>query len=239
MSISKQLMTMLAIAILGIFAVFSTGMIKMDTVFKTANQANTKTIPAILAMGDVQQSFYKMRVATWQHLFNKDKVQLDKVEAQFKEFRKEFEVNLKKYEPYISDSKDQEYYNKEKELYEQYKLFLDKLLVISAENRKDDALAFIAPNLAMINGLIKTIDDHMDYNQQLAQKNAQEAISIEQNAVYLMIILSLLVVAGVVIFSFIIRNNIMQGVSLIRDSISGFVANKNLKFKINYDKKMK
>ena len=164
MSIGKQLMAMLAIAIVGILAVFWLGISKMDTVFTKTNQANVNTIPAILAIGNVQQSFYKMRVATWQHLFNKDRAQLDKVEAQFKDFRKEFETHLKEYEAFLTDAKDKEFYVKEKELYEQYKVFLDKLLVISGENRKDDALTFIAPNMPMINGLIKTIDDHMTYN---------------------------------------------------------------------------
>lgn len=52
----------------------------------------------------------------------------------------------------------------------------------------------------------------------------------------MMIVLSLIVAIAVIAFGFIIRNNIMQGVSLIRDSISGFVSNKNLKFRINYGK---
>ena len=84
--------------------------------------------------------------------------------------------------------------------------------------------------------LMKTTDDHMDYNQELATKQAKDAVAEKNNATTMMIILSLIVAISVIAFGFIIRNNIMQGVSLIRDSISGFVSNKNLKFRISYGK---
>ena len=52
-----------------------------------------------------------------------------------------------------------------------------------------------------------------------------------------MIGLSLLVAIAVIIIGIMIRNNIMNGVFLIRDGISGFVQNKELKFRINYGKR--
>ena len=230
-------MTMLTIAILGIVAVFGIGLSKMDAVYEEANTCNVKTLPSILVMNEVQQSLYKMRMLSYKHLALYDKVQIAKTEDEFKVARKEFEEALKKYEPLISDAKDREIYNREKEQYVTYIAFVEKLLKISAENKKDEAFAFITPNLTMVGNFIKTIDEHMAYNVQLAEKDAKDAVKEKQNATIMMILLSLAVAAGVMVLSFIIRHNIMQGVSLIRDSISGFVANKNLKFRIDYDKK--
>jgi len=64
-----------------------------------------------------------------------------------------------------------------------------------------------------------------------AFKGAQEAGVEKSNASTMMIGLSLLIALVMIIIGIMIRNNIMQGVSLIRDGISGFVQNKELKFR--------
>jgi len=60
MSLSKQLMTMLSIAILGIIAVFTIGLSKMDNVYEETNRCNIDSLPSILILNDMQENFYSM-----------------------------------------------------------------------------------------------------------------------------------------------------------------------------------
>lgn len=235
MSLSKQLMAMLAIAIFGLGAIFSIGISKMDTVYEKANTCNVNTLPSILIMDDMLQAFSGMRVTTWEHIAAHDRSELKQLEDKYKEYKMAFEAHYKKYEALISDAKDKELHTKEAELFKTYTALIEKLFQLSSDN-SDEARALIYANRPMITLLGKTLDEHMDYNQELAEKDAKEAVSAKSSAATMMIVLSLIVAVSVIVFGIIIRNNIMAGVFLIRDSISGFVQNKELKFRINYGK---
>ena len=236
MSLSKQLMTMLAIAILGIFAVFSIGLSKMDTVYEETNMCNVNSLPSILAIGDLQQAMYRMRITVLQHLSSDDLKVKKELEEKFNGYKKDFEKSNKSYESLISDAKDKELYEKEKEYYAKYTNLVEKLFVFSNEGKKDDIKKLITETADIPQILTKTTDEHMDYNQLMADKEAKNAVAAKSSASTIMISLSLLIALAMIIIGIVIRNNIMNGVSLIRDGISGFVQNKELKFRIKYGK---
>jgi len=71
----------------------------------------------------------------------------------------------------------------------------------------------------------------------VAKQIAEHVAHTNNNANILMIIVSLSIIATILVISFLIRNNIMQGVHLIRDSITNFVQTKELHFRIIYAKK--
>ena len=77
----------------------------------------------------------------------------------------------------------------------------------------------------------------MHYNEKLAGNDAKIAVETKQSATFWMITIAIIIAIAVIMLSIAIRKNIMQGVHLIRDSITHFVADKNLKFRIGYDKK--
>lgn len=236
MSISKQLIAMLTIAILGIVAVFSIGLSKMENVYEKTNTCNVNSLPSVLVMGKLQKDMYRMRLAIWEHISANDANEMKAIEARYRASKADFEKDFTGYGALLSDAKDKELYEKEKVYFAQYTAFIENFLKLSNENKDAEAKALIVSNRATAQNMTKAIDEHMDYNQDLAEADAKEALTIKSSASTMMIGLSLLVVIAVIVFGVIIRNNIMQGVFLIRDGISGFVQKKELKFRINYGK---
>ncbi len=239
MSISKQLMTMLAIALLGIVAVFSIGINKMEKVYEETNTCNVNSLPSVLAIGDLQQGMYRIRLAVLQHLGSENIKDKKNLEEKYYGYKAEFLKNLKRYEVLIADSKNKEFFDKEKEYFSKYTIIVEKLFQLSNEDKRDEIKKLIAETSAVPQTLTKTTDDHMDYNQLLAENDAKSAVVEKSNASTLMIGLSLLIAISVIILGIMIRNNIMNGVFIIRDGISGFVQNKELKFRIKYGKTMR
>ena len=237
MSISKQLMTMLAIAILGIGAVFTISINKMELVYEKTNTCNVNSLPSVLVMADIQKNMYRIRLAVMQHLSTDDKSAMKAIEGHYSEYRANLEKDLKLYETLLSDAKDKELYEKEKGYFTEYTAIVEKLFIFSMNNQKAEIDTLMKNTGAIPQNMTKTIDEHMEYNKHLAEVDAKSAITEKSSASTMMIGLSLLVAIGVIVLSIIIRNNIMQGVFLIRDGISGFVQNKELKFRINYGKK--
>lgn len=236
MSISKQLITMLTIAILGIIAVFTIGLSKIGKVYEETNRCNIDSLPSIVILNDLRENFYIMRIRAWEHVANTDKEKMKAIEKQFYDAKRSFEENSKKYEPYLLTPQGREYFQKIQENFTAYTELTTKVLKLSYEEKPEEAITLIYQNRAVVESATKTLHEYTNFKKENAFKGADEASIEKRSASTMMIGLSLLVIVGVIILSFMIRNNIMQGVSLIRDSISGFVTNKNLKFRINYGK---
>lgn len=237
MSISKQLMTMLFIAIVGIGAVFTIGIQKMERVYEETNTCNVNSLPGVLLMGKLQKGLYRIRLTIWEHMGSSDAKDMKAIEERYFTYKAEFTKDLESYKAFLSDAKDEELYTKEKEYFKQYSAFVEKLLQLSMNNQNAEVKTLVLSNRSLAQNITKTIDEHMEYNQQLADKDAKLAVIEKNSATTMMIGLSFIVAITVIIFGIMIRNNIMKGVFLIRDGISGFVHNKELKFRIHYGKK--
>jgi len=237
MSISKQLMTMLAIAILGIGAVFTIGIQKMGQVYEQTNYCNVNALPSISVMSDMMRNFYRIRVYAFEYMTTDDPTAMSQSEKMIKERKEALAKDMTLYSELVSDEKDQELLNMDKKFFEQYYALLDKFLTLSQANKDQEARTLLISNRPLLANLAGALETHMDYNKQLSQKEASKASQSKDTASNLMIGLSLLVAIAVIILGIMIRNNIMQGVFLIRDGISGFVQNKELNFRITYGKK--
>ncbi len=238
MTLSKQLLVMLVSAIVGASTIFGISLLKMDQIYTTTTTCQNTTLPSVLLLDDMQRGFYRIRLLLWEHIgtdvTNKDEIKT--LDERYRTYRGEYENNLKNYVLFASDAKDREIYEKEKQLYAIYIAMADTVLQMSREDKKVEAKDFMLKNRKMSRNLTDTIDEQMTYNKKLAEDNALLAQDTKQTASVEMIIIIALVILLTVILSYLIKNNIMQGVHLIRDSITHFVKDKNLKFRIGYEK---
>jgi len=236
MTISKQLMTMLGLATIGIFSIFGIALTKMDTVYEKANYANDNSLPSVLLLNHIIEDAFRLRLYMWQHLAQTDEKEMNKLEQSIEKMSASIDEYLKKYEPMVSDESDKALLAKDREIKKAYFEFLQKAIKLSRDNQKEASRDYILSNSAIGQALTGVFDEHMAYNEKLAKEGASMGLDAKKGANLMMIILSLSVAAGVIIISIIIRNNIMQGVHLVRDSIGNFVKNKELNFRIKYEK---
>lgn len=80
MSISKQLLMMLAIAILATGVIFGISFLKMDKVFEETNYSNVNSLPSVLALNDAMRNAYTLRLAIWEHISQSEAKEWDRVE---------------------------------------------------------------------------------------------------------------------------------------------------------------
>jgi len=238
MTLSKQLLVMLVSAIVGASTIFGISLLKMDQIYTTTTSCQKITLPSVLLLDDMQRGFYRIRLLLWEHIgtevSNKEEIKV--LDDRYVTYRGEFEANLKNYALFANDAKDKEIYEKEKQLYTTYIAMADKVLQMSREDKKAEAKDYMLKNRKMSRNLTDTIDEQMTYNKKLSEDNALLAQDTKQTASIEMTIIIALVILLTVILSYLIKNNIMQGVHLIRDSITHFVKDKNLKFRIGYEK---
>ena len=110
MNISKQLMTMLGLSLLGFILIFSISLSKMDQVFEKTNTCNVNSLPSILVMDDLLQGMYRIRLILWETTTSDshDANEFQKLMERYKTVKTKFEKDYKSYELLLADAKDKE-----------------------------------------------------------------------------------------------------------------------------------
>jgi len=236
MTISKQLMVMLAIAIIGTCTIFGISMNKIDQVYEETNYVTVNSLPSVLSLNHTMLYALRLRLVLWEHITQDDKETNAKSKEGIFVALGDIEKEFKKYETMISDDKDKALLSKDVETFGAFKKLVDTILKLSESGQKADASTTFNKARPTLKALTSALDEHMQYNVDLANKMSAHAAGVEKNASMIMIILSLSIISSTIFISILIRNNIMHGVHLIRDSITKFVKDKELKFRIDYAK---
>ncbi|QIR74971.1 methyl-accepting chemotaxis protein [Sulfurospirillum diekertiae] len=236
MTISKQLMILLSIAIIGTCAIFGISMKELDKVYEETNYSNVNSLPSILILNDITVDALRLRLVLWEHISQEDKGSNDKSATGIKTSLANISKLLKNYESFVSDDKDRDMLSKDITSFEQYATIAQEVIKLSETGHKLEAGNFLNKSRPTLKNFTAALDAHMKYNSDIAKDSATTAAHEKQSANAIMIILSLIIIGSTIFISILIRNNIMQGVHLVRDSIANFVRTKELNFRIKYEK---
>jgi len=237
MNISRQLIVMLFIAIVSTGLIFGISTTKMERVYDQTNYSNVNSIPSITTLTKMMQEYYRLRLNIWVHISQTDDKEMLKVEELIVTLKKNVAENFKAYASLVSDAKDKELYDKEVvALNTAYALF-EKVLGLSRANKNEEAMATYNKGTSDLRALNALLENHMQYNIDLAKASADEAAVDKRNAMVMIVIVSIASMTGLFFLGMLIRSNIIGGVTLIRDSMVTFVKEKELNFRIKYEKK--
>jgi len=238
MSISKQLIILIASAIIGIIAVFTISYQKIGQVYEHTNYSNVNSIPSIVVLNEAISNISTMRVIAYKYMVENEPKQKDANEERLNSSKKALDEALKKYETLISDEKDKNMLKDDKESTDKYMALLTNIMSLAKSGKEAEAKELLLKEhkdtVAKVN---KAFEAHMKHNISLSQEKAKDALGEKSSANIEMTIVFAITACLMLSMGFIIGKNILGGVTLIRDSITTFVQTKELKTKITYDKK--
>lgn len=163
MSISKQLLAMLLIAILGLIGVLGISIQKMETVYQKTNTCNVDALPSVLILSDALFNASMIRVLIWQHIAQDDLTVMQKIEDDLEKRKQLLEESLKKYEPFISDDTDKEFLQKDRVAVNAYLQLVDKAIVFSKENKREASKDIFFKNPTIMNAMTNSFVQQMEY----------------------------------------------------------------------------
>ncbi|MDD3466081.1 MAG: methyl-accepting chemotaxis protein [Campylobacterales bacterium] len=237
MTISKQLVILIASAIIGMIAMFGVGFSKIDKVYEETNYCNVNSLPSIMVLHDAIEDVATMRVVAYKYIVEGDPKQKDSNEDRLLKSKKEFDEGMKKYESLASDDKDKSMLKADKEAADKYVALLLEIMNLAKNGNENGAKdLLLAKHKETVGELTKALESHMKYNAELATKGSSRAASEKTSANVQMIILAVLTFGAMLGMGYFIGKNIMDGVHLIHNSITNFVKTKDLNTKIEYDK---
>jgi len=237
MTISRQLMTLIATAIIGIGVVFGIGHYKLERVYEETNYCNVNSVPSIVVLNEAIANVSTMRVIAYKYLVESEPKQKEANEERLNKAKAELDAALKKYESLISDEKDKVMLAEDRASSDKYMELLSNIMKLAKSGKEAEAKELLLrEHKDTAAKVTKAFDEHMKYNIVLADKESKEAAHEKTTADIEMFVVLLLAVVVMLAIGAMIGKNILGGVTLIHDSITNFVKNKELNTKIEYDK---
>lgn len=237
MTISKQLSLILGIAILSTCFIFGVSLLKMNTVYEKTNYVTVNSLPSVLSLNNAMRLSLRFRLLVWEHITQEDPQLNTKTKTEIQLTLKELSEEFKKYNSsFVSDGKDKELLLVSQNVLLKYDELASQILLLSEANSKSEASSIFNRARPILKELTTALDVHMQYNLSLAKQSSDNAVEEKKTATYIMLFVLIAGLASILILFILIRNNIMEGVHLVRDSITNFVQDKELKFRISYNK---
>ena len=179
-------------------------------VFDAANYASVNSVPSMATLDAVRSNFARLRIRIDRHVMNTDSTKMADIEQTIKESLKLTEDALKAYASAISDDRDRAIYEQEKALFAQFVAGIEPVLELSRKNQNEQARELLEKNAAIARQVDQVMNEHFDYNHELAKKAAAEAAATRDSATTLALVIVLLTLATVAFLSLFITRNLLR-----------------------------
>jgi len=200
LSVAQKMMSLAGAALAGIVLLAGMSQYQMEEVYDAANYSTVNTVPSLVVLDKLRDSFLRMRIRANQHVLNTDDKKIAEIDAQIVDMRKLVDDSLKKYDALITDDKDKELLNKEKESWAKVQPQIEATLAESRANHNDKARVLLEQARPEIQVMQALMDQHFDYNVELGKHGADAAAALKGKAARNAIIIAvctLLVVAAI------------------------------------------
>ncbi|MBS1154122.1 MAG: methyl-accepting chemotaxis sensory transducer [Proteobacteria bacterium] len=177
LTVAKRMIIMTALAVLALLVVGVTGISQLHKASDALDSANTKTIPNILALSEVQYDFMRARATVLSHVVTADLGRKATLETQLNDIRAKINTGLEKYaKELISNETDKTLTVNEQKAIKDYFEVVEKILVHSRKSENAEAVAIVeAAGKEVAAKMQAALVAHMEYNQKLAGNLAAEA----------------------------------------------------------------
>lgn len=194
MTISKRLLILLATSIISLILISGVGLFQMNRVYTATNFSNENVVPSILVLETAQKEFMTLRIRVYRHILNNDPKALADIDASIEDAKKNIDSKLKSYEKLISDAEDQRLLDNEKKSLSTYLQMLEPILVLSRQNKNEEALKNIEQVAKSARELQTALEEHMHFNEKLGLKTAEAGLAAKEIATWSSIIIGLVAV---------------------------------------------
>jgi len=225
LTVAKKMALLAGSALLGLILVAGLAYYQMGKVFEAANYTAVNSVPSLLTLDEVKAEFARMRIRVNRHVMNTDLSKVPDLDASIKQAQNNLEEAFRKYEKLLSDDKDKDFLRQEKEIYGKYLTALAPVLEHSRVNQNEQAMRALGELTQIAAEMEKAINAHFDFNVDLANKAAADALAIQSSATSMSITVVVLTLLAVAAISITITRNLLRQLGGEPDFAAG-VANR-------------
>ena len=185
MTIAKRLLLLVGAALASLLTLTFINYYQMNKVFDATNYATVNVVPSLETLNKVSTEFGRLRLRVYRHVLATEAAEKAEIDKSINEARGWIDQTLSKYQDLISDAEDKRLLEAEKVAIVEYNKAVDSVLVVSRENRTDEARAQMKKIQPEAVKFIETLEAHMKYNEGLGKRSAAEAIATKDSATWI------------------------------------------------------
>ena len=183
MTFARKIAIIPSLALVGIVLVSAVLMFDIQSVYRAASYASEHSIPSLLTLQKFDSNFVGMRLNVWQHVATPDAAGMEIAEKQLLERRKHIQEALTDYEKHVSDDKDRDFLERDRQAIADYDALKEKVLKLSATGHKSEALDALMGAKTKLAAQTAALTQHLEYNSELAKLGAERAEHIKRSAI--------------------------------------------------------
>nr|WP_278440850.1 methyl-accepting chemotaxis protein [Pseudomonas oryzihabitans] len=210
MTVIKKMLLLVLSALLGILVLAGSGQYEIDKVFQAANYGNDNTVPSLKALGDVNDSRSDYVVSIYRHVLSTSPEAMTTVEQDIAAAKERIGQSLAKYEALVSDDQDRGLLATDRTAFNALFALGEQVVALSRQNRNDEAQTLMRSRGDVMATINKALDEHVSYNQTLAQQGVQVAEKTKVEATWLALSIALATLLAVALLGFFITRNLLR-----------------------------
>ena len=220
MKIANKLLLMIAVASASVFILAGTGLFGMGKIEEGLEELNGNSIPSIVLLDDAGRDFLRLRVRILNHILTTNPQQEKKLEADIEKFAAAVNDSLARYgREMVADDKDKALLAADQEAIKAYYGLLDKALVLSRDQKKNEARDLFLENAAIPIQASEALLTHAKYNVELATKAGEAAKALYRRMTWIMLIVAGIAAVATVAVGFTIRKGVVHSLSGLRGTL--------------------
>ena len=211
MKIATRIKVLASIAALGIVSLIAMSEYTVNRVFTEVNYANLNSIPSISKLAEANEYFLRLRISLQRHVILDDADEKKNEEKSINSKKEKVDNAISSYKSLISDEKDKSMYEAESNKLSLYYQAMTTVIDLSSSNALKTPSAKQADKVALQSKLnsalkdadvigkdvTKLMDQHAEYNLQLAKQNAVNAVLSKDTALKISMVFGALVLLTV------------------------------------------
>jgi len=183
MTFARKLAIIPTLALVAIVLVSAVLMFDIQSVYRAASYASENSIPSLLTLQKFDANFVGMRLNVWQHVATPDAAGMQIAEKQLLERREHIQEALADYAKLLSDDKDRDFLEAEREAIADYDALRETVLKLSATGHKSEAVEALLGAKTKVAAQTAALARHLGYNSELAKLGAERAEHIKRSAI--------------------------------------------------------
>ena len=104
LSVAGRMIALAGTALAGIVLLTALAQRQVEQVYEAANFSTENTVPSLIALDKLRDSFLRMRIRVAQHILNTDEKKLAEIDTSIVEMRNNVDDALKQYAALLADA---------------------------------------------------------------------------------------------------------------------------------------
>ena len=212
MTVAQRLGLLIGVALIALLSVAGVGLYQMGEVYEKTNMSNVNSIPSIMSLDEAAKNFGRLRVRVYRHVLNTDPKKMEEIDTKILEARGALEKGLADYETkgLCADAKDCALLKADQALLNDYLMAIEPALALSRGGKPDQARELLSQNAVVAEKMNSALDEHMEYNVQVAKEYSELAVVARHSATLISITLAVAALSLLLIIGFVIARNLSK-----------------------------